>query len=58
MIVNILDAVANGGNKFSKGDLIMRKVLLATTALVAMSVTGANADVSISGNYVFEILSP
>ena len=36
----------------------MRKVLLATTALVAMSVTGAQADVSISGTAVFEILSP
>ena len=29
----------------------MRKVLLATTALVAMSVTAAQADLSISGNY-------
>jgi len=29
---------------------IMRKVLLATTALVAMSVTGAQADLSISGS--------
>jgi hypothetical protein len=27
----------------------MRKILLATTALVAMSVTAAHADVSISG---------
>jgi hypothetical protein len=34
----------------------MRKVLLATTALVAMSVTAAQADVSISGNQNFEIL--
>jgi hypothetical protein len=34
----------------------MRKVLLATTALVAMSVTGAQADVSISGNQNFEML--
>jgi hypothetical protein len=34
----------------------MRKVLLATTALVAMSVTGAQADVSISGNQTFEML--
>ena len=33
----------------------MRKVLLATTALVAMSVTAAQADVSISGNQNFEI---
>jgi len=36
----------------------MRKVLLATTALVAMSVTGAQADVSISGSAVFEVFSP
>ena len=36
----------------------MRKVLLATTALVAMSVTAAQADVSISGQAVFEIYSP
>jgi hypothetical protein len=34
----------------------MRKVLLATTALVAISVTGAQADVSISGNQNFEML--
>ena len=40
-----------------KGDN-MRKVLLATTALVAMNVTAASADVSISGTGVFEILSP
>ena len=41
--------VANGGNKFSKGDLNMRKVLLATTALVAMSLVLQlhNADVLI-----------
>jgi hypothetical protein len=32
----------------------MRKVLLATTALVAMSVTAANADVSISGGMDFQ----
>jgi hypothetical protein len=32
----------------------MRKVLLATTALVAMSVTAAQADLSISGNYEWE----
>jgi hypothetical protein len=32
----------------------MRKVLLATTALVAMSVTAAQADVSISGSYRFQ----
>ena len=33
----------------------MRKVLLATTALVAMSVTGAQADVSIGGDQNFEM---
>ena len=33
----------------------MRKVLLATTALVAMSVTAAQADVSISGAGAFEV---
>jgi hypothetical protein len=33
----------------------MRKVLLATTALVAMNVTAAQADVSISGNQTFEM---
>ena len=32
----------------------MRKVLLATTSLVAMSVTAAQADISISGNYEWE----
>ena len=32
----------------------MRKVLLATTALVAMSVTGAQADVSISGGMDYQ----
>ena len=32
----------------------MRKILLATTALVAMSVTAAQADLSISGAYQFE----
>ena len=32
----------------------MRKVLLATTALVAMSVTAAQADVSLSGSYRFQ----
>ena len=36
----------------------MRKVLLATTALVAMSVTAAQADVSISGQGVFEAYTP
>jgi hypothetical protein len=36
----------------------MRKVLLATTALVAMSVSAAQADVSIGGQAVFEIYSP
>jgi len=36
----------------------MRKVLLATTALVAMTgVTAANADISISGNYEWEYMS-
>jgi len=36
----------------------MRKILLATTALVAVSgVTAANADISISGNYEFEYVS-
>lgn len=35
----------------------MRKVLLATTALVAMSVTAAQADVSISGNISFDVLN-
>ena len=50
--------VANGGNKFSKGDLIMRKVLLATTALVAVGgITAANADISISGNYEWEYMT-
>jgi hypothetical protein len=33
----------------------MRKVLLATTALVAMSVTAAQADISIGGSASFEI---
>ena len=33
----------------------MRKVLLATTALVAMSVTAAQADISISGGIAFEV---
>jgi hypothetical protein len=32
----------------------MRKILLATTALVAISVTAAQADLSISGNYEWE----
>ena len=36
----------------------MRKVLLATTALVAINVTAAQADVSINGEAVFEIHSP
>jgi hypothetical protein len=48
-------AVVNGDSRFSKGDLNMRKVLLATTALVAVTgVTAANADISISGNYEWE----
>jgi hypothetical protein len=55
LIITRLDVVANGGNDFSKGDLIMRKVLLATTALVAITgVTAAHADISISGNIEFE----
>jgi len=33
----------------------MRKVLLATTALVAMSVTAAQADITISGGIAFEV---
>ena len=33
----------------------MRKVLLATTALVAMSVTAAQADITIGGSASFEI---
>jgi hypothetical protein len=33
----------------------MRKVLLATTALVAMSVTAAQADVSVGGNISFDV---
>ena len=36
----------------------MRKILLATTALVAMSVTGAQADVSISGNAEYHYTQP
>ena len=36
----------------------MRKVLLATTALVAVNVSAAQADVSISGQAVFEIANP
>ena len=32
----------------------MRKVLLATTAIAAMGVTAAQADISISGNYEWE----
>jgi hypothetical protein len=35
----------------------MRKVLLATTALVALNVSAASADISISGNMEFEYLS-
>ena len=53
-----VEAVANGGNHFFKGDLFMRKVLLATTALVALGgVTAANADISIGGNYEWEYKS-
>ena len=36
----------------------MRKVLLATTALVAMSVTAAQADISIGGTAEFEMYNP
>jgi len=36
----------------------MRKVLLATTALVAISVTAAQADISISGTAEFEMYNP
>jgi hypothetical protein len=36
----------------------MRKVLLATTALVALNVSAASADISISGTAVFEYYSP
>jgi outer membrane protein OmpU len=36
----------------------MRKVLLATTALVALNVSAASADISIGGTAVFEIYSP
>jgi hypothetical protein len=43
---------------FSQGRFNMRKVLLATTALVALNVSAASADVSIGGTAVFEIYSP
>ena len=36
----------------------MRKVLLATTALVALNVSAASADISIGGEAVFEVYSP
>jgi hypothetical protein len=42
---------------FSQGRFNMRKVLLATTALVALNVSAASADISISGNMEFEYLS-
>ena len=35
----------------------MRKVLLATTAIAAMGVTAAQADLSISGNYEWEYVT-
>ena len=35
--------------------LNMRKILLASTALVAMSVTAAQADINISGSVSFEV---
>jgi hypothetical protein len=43
---------------FSQGRFHMRKVLLATTALVALNVSAASADISISGSAVFEYYSP
>ena len=44
-------AVINGDRNFSRGRYNMRKVLLATTALVAMGgVSAASADISISGS--------
>jgi outer membrane protein OmpU len=43
---------------FSQGRFNMRKVLLATTALVALNVSAASADISINGTAVFEIYSP
>jgi hypothetical protein len=39
---------------FSQGRFNMRKVLLATTALVALNVSAASADVSIGGSYNIE----
>ena len=53
-----VETVANSGNDFFKGDLIMRKVLLATTALVAISVTAAQADITIGGTAEFEMYNP
>jgi len=57
-VYQYVETVANSGNDFFKGDLIMRKVLLATTALVAISVTAAQADISISGTAEFEMYNP
>jgi hypothetical protein len=39
---------------FSQGRFNMRKVLLATTALVALNVSAASADVSVGGSYNIE----
>jgi hypothetical protein len=57
-VYQYVETVANSGNDFFKGDLIMRKVLLATTALVAISVTAAQADISIGGTAEFEMYNP
>jgi hypothetical protein len=42
---------------FSQGRFNMRKVLLATTALVALNVSAASADISLSGGYDFSYYS-
>ena len=47
--------VVNSGNTSLREIFTMRKILLASTALVAMSVTAAQADISISGSVQFEI---
>jgi len=57
-VYQYVETVANSGNDFFKGDLIMRKVLLATTALVAISVTAAQADITIGGTAEFEMYNP
>jgi hypothetical protein len=41
---------------FSQGRFNMRKVLLATTALVALNVSAASADISLSGGYDFSYI--